>query len=150
MKTKLVLLLPAALLAAGCALGSSASNPDGRPAEASETPSLGPAPGPVCEEIWIEDKTLPDEGYGYDGCYQVEDGKWVHDAHYTDCYLDPLYAEEEGDTPSRLWEHTNGSGVLLFAFTGGGNNGYIDNGDINGTMTGFPTIDTARGVCERG
>lgn len=150
MNTGFLLLLPTVVfVGVGCGLDPSAT----RPPDGPEVSSLGPAPGPTCDEIWIEETNLPGDGRDYDGCYQVEQGTWVHEADYTDCYMDPL--DPEQTIQVRLWEHTNPTtGVLLYAFTGGNggsaNNGLIDNGDSIGTWSGTPVIETARRICAEG
>lgn len=113
-----------------------------------ESPSLGPAPGRECLKIWIEDTELPDHGDSYDGCYQVEDGHWTHQASYTDCLEDPSDPESVATARTRLWEYEHPeTGVLLYAFTDDGETAWIDNGDIIGTLSGVPAIETARSVC---
>lgn len=135
-------MLTAGLLLAlsGCSQSVQASTEE----SPSPSPPPGPAPGPECVKIWIEDIELPEHGFDYDGCYQVVDGKWKHEATYTDCY------DENPDdlfSPSRLWEYVHPeTGVRLYAFADA-RTAWIENGDVIGALSGGPAIDTARSVC---
>lgn len=140
------LLVTGSLLALpGCGSAGTASKAPSPPPSQTATP--GPVPGPECDKIWIEGKDLPNLGFGYTGCYRVENGRWTHEAHYTECYDDD---PDDMTAPDELWEYTNPeTGVLLYTFLDG-QSAVVENGSAIAPMTGEPVIATARSVCING